>query len=71
MVSTSRGPGSEEMHVRVWFDEHQRIMVFTTYNCDNGDGWEREGENEDYFHLFSEKRAYPLAINTLFYIMTN
>jgi hypothetical protein len=38
---------------------------------DNGDGWEREGENEDYFHLFSEKRAYPLAINALFYLMSH
>jgi hypothetical protein len=70
-VSSYRGPGSEEMHVRAWMDEHQRIMVLALHNCDNGDGWEREGENEDYFHLFSEKRAYPLAINALFYLMTH
>ena len=25
----------------------------------SGDGWEREGENEDYFHEFSEKKSYP------------
>lgn len=71
VVSAPRGPGSEDMHVRAWLDDHQRIMVLATYNCDNGDGWEREGENEDYFHLFSEKRAYPLAINVLFYLMTH
>lgn len=71
MVSTYRGEGSEEMHVRVWLDDHKRIMVLAMHNCDNGDGWEREGENEDYFHLFSEKRAYPLAINALFYLMTH
>jgi hypothetical protein len=70
-VSGYRGPGSEDMHVRAWLDEHQRIMVLAMHNCDNGDGWEREGENEDYFHLFSEKRAYPLAINALFYLMTH
>ncbi len=45
------------------------MMVLATHNCDNGDGWEREGENEDDFHLFSEKRAYPLGINVLFYLM--
>ena len=32
-----------------------------THNTDNGDGWEREGENHEYFHDLSEKRAYPLA----------
>jgi hypothetical protein len=71
MVSARRGPDSEDMHVRAWLDEHKRIMILATHNCDNGDGWEREGENEDYYHLFSEKRAYPLAINALFYIMTH
>jgi hypothetical protein len=71
VVSAPRGPGSEDMHVRAWLDDHQRIMILATHNCDNGDGWEREGENEEYFHLFSEKRAYPLAVNVLFYVMTH
>jgi Domain of unknown function (DUF4159) len=70
-VSTTRGPGSEDMHVRAWLDDHQRILVLAINNSDDGDGWEREGENEDFFHLFSEKRAYPLAINILFYLMTH
>lgn len=70
-VSGNRGPGSEEMHVRAWMDDSRRIMVLALHNCDNGDAWEREGENEDYFHLFSEKRAYPLAINALFYLMSH
>jgi hypothetical protein len=71
VVSAYRGPGSEDMHVRAWLDDRQRIMVLALHNSDDGDGWEREGENEDYFHLFSEKRAYPLAINALFYLMTH
>ena len=41
------------------------------HNTDNGDGWEREGEDADYFHTFSEARAYPLGINIIFYIMTH
>jgi hypothetical protein len=70
-VSANRGPGSEDMHVRAWLDDKQSIIVIAFHNTDNGDGWEREGENEDFFHLFSETRAYPLAINTLFYLMTH
>ena len=70
-VSASRGPGSENMHVRAWLDDHERIQILAINNSDDGDGWERESENEEYFHLFSEKRAYPLAINILFYLMTH
>jgi hypothetical protein len=70
-VSARRGEGSEDMHVRAWFDDNQRVMIVATHNTDNGDGWEREGENEDYFHLFSETRAYPLAINIIFYLTTH
>jgi hypothetical protein len=60
-----------EMHVRAIFDERGRIMVIATHNCDNGDGWEREGESDFFFHEFSEKRAYPLGINIIFYLMTH
>jgi hypothetical protein len=66
--------GSEDtrdFHVRAWLDDRQRIMVIALHNTDTGDGWEREGENVDYFHTFSETRAYPLAINVIFYVMTH
>ena len=59
------------VHVRAWLDDKQRIMVIALHNSDNGDGWEREGEDPEYFQKFSETRAYPLAINVLFYIMTH
>jgi hypothetical protein len=60
-----------DMHVRVIYDDKERIMVIATHNCDNGDGWEREGEDDGFFHEFSEKRAYPLAVNVIFYLMTH
>jgi Domain of unknown function (DUF4159) len=66
-----RGDGSPDMHVRAWLDDRGRIMVIATHNTDNGDGWEREGENHDYFQIFSEQRAYPLGINIIYYIMTH
>lgn len=69
---TDRGrEDTRDVHVRAWLDDQQRIMVIALHNSDNGDGWEREGENADYFHTFSEARAYPLGINIIFYIMTH
>ncbi|MRR39047.1 DUF4159 domain-containing protein, partial [bacterium] len=43
------GPGGEDMGVRAIYDDKGRIMVIATHNCDNGDGWEREGENDYFF----------------------
>ena len=60
-----------EMHVRALLDDKGRIMIIATHNTDNGDGWEREGENDWFFHEFSEKRAFPLGINIIFYSMTH
>jgi len=65
------GEECKDMHVRAIYDEKSRIMVIATHNCDNGDGWEREGAHEGFFHEFSEKRAYPLGFNILFYLMTH
>jgi hypothetical protein len=65
------GPGCEEVHYRAIFDDRERIMVMLCHNTDLGDGWEREGESEYYFREFSEKRAYPLGINIVFYAMTH
>ncbi len=59
------------VHHRAIFDDHQRIMVLATHNTDNGDGWEREGENHYFFEHFSEKISYPLGINIVFYVMTH
>ncbi len=59
------------MHVRALLDAKGRIMVIATHNCDNGDSWEREGEDDFFFHEFSEKRGYPLGINIVFYLMTH
>jgi len=60
-----------DMHVRAIFDDKGRIMVIAAFNCDNGDGWEREGENQVFFETFSEKRAFPLGINIVYYLMTH
>jgi uncharacterized protein DUF4159 len=66
-----RGPESDQMHVRAWFDDKGRIMIIAIHNSDVSDGWEREGEDDDYFRTFSEKIAYPLGVNIIFYLMTH
>ena len=65
------GADSQTPHYRAIYDDNGRIMVFICHNTDLGDGWEREGENEWYFHEFSEKQAYPMGINIVFYAMTH
>jgi hypothetical protein len=62
---------AQVVHHRGIFDELGRLLVLATHNTDNGDGWEREGENHYYFKQFSERTAYPLAINVIFYVMTH
>jgi hypothetical protein len=58
-------------HYRAIYDDQGRMMVLECANTDLGDGWEREGENIEYFHRFSEKWAYPMGINIVFYAMTH
>lgn len=65
------GEECRNVHFRALYDDKGRIMVFAAHNTDNGDGWEREGEDDYFFHQFSEKRAYPLAINVIFYLMSH
>ncbi len=69
-VTWERGD-AREVHYKALYDDKGRIMAIICHNTDLGDGWEREGENEWYFHEFSEKSAYPLGINIVFYAMTH
>lgn len=64
-------PDAREVHHRGISDDQGRLMVLATHNTDNGDGWEREGEYPYFFENFSEKFAYPLGINIIFYTMTH
>ena len=65
------GPGSEQIHYRAFHDDKDRMCVIVCHNTDLGDGWEREGEDPDYFKMFSEKKAYPMGINIVTYAMTH
>ena len=62
---------ARDVHIQGIFDDKGRMMVIICHNTDYGDGWEREGEAAWYFHEFAEKKAYPMAINIIFYAMTH
>jgi len=51
-------------------DEHGRLMVVMVHNSDLPDGWEREGEDPEYFYRFSPD-SYAAAIDIMMYAMTH
>lgn len=63
--------GDQAPHFWAYFDGNNRMVALLCHNNDIGDGWEREGENEEYFHQFSEKYSYPMGINIITYAMTH
>ncbi|MEZ4415278.1 MAG: DUF4159 domain-containing protein [Gemmatimonadota bacterium] len=68
--TSERGQESAEPHLRAIFDERGRIMVVMTHNTDIADGWEREGEDDEFFYLFSPP-AYGLGVNVVLYALTH
>jgi hypothetical protein len=66
-----RNAEGAEVHYRGIYDDKGRLMVIACHNTDLGDGWEREGENEEYFRQFSEPKAFPMGINIIVYAMTH
>jgi Domain of unknown function (DUF4159) len=66
------GPPDDPLpHYRAIYDDNRRIMVLECANTDISDGWQREGDNEIYFHKFAETQSYPMVINIIFYAMTH
>ena len=63
--------GDEDPHFQGYFDDDGRLMALFCHNNDIGDGWEREGENREFFQRFSVKVSYPLGINIVTYAMTH
>lgn len=64
------GQGTDP-HFQGYFDDHGRLVAIFCHNSDVGDGWEREGENKEFFQNFSVKVSYPLGINIVTYAMTH
>ena len=69
-TTSERGVRSDEVHFRGIADTDGRLMVLMSHNTDIADGWEREGEDYEFFYRFSVK-AYAVGINTVVHAMTN
>ncbi len=59
-----------QVHFRGLQDDRGRLVAVATHNTDIADGWEREGDNEEFFQRFSID-AYALAINILSYALSH
>ena len=68
--TSERGGDSATVHFRGIQDPSGRLMVLMSHNTDIADTWEREGENRDYFELFSP-RGYAIGVNVLLYVMSH
>ncbi len=68
--TSERGADSATPHLRAIFDDEGRPLVIMTHNTDIADGWEREGEDEEFFYSFSPE-AYALGINIILYAMSH
>lgn len=56
---------------RAVHDDRGRMVMLLCLNNDLGDGWEQESFDPDYFREVSEKHAFPLGINIVFYALTH
>jgi uncharacterized protein DUF4159 len=68
--TSERGSDSPHPDVRGISDRNGRLLVLMTHNTDIADTWEREGESEEYFYLFSPD-GYAVAMNVIIYAMTH
>ncbi len=63
--------GDTSPHFWGYFDDQQRLAALFCHNNDVADGWEREGEEIEYFQTYSQKCSYPFGINIVTYAMTH
>jgi hypothetical protein len=68
--TSERGYDSAQVHFRGIQDASGRLMVLMSHNTDIADSWEREGESQEYFNLFSP-RGYAIGVNVVIYAMTH
>lgn len=63
-------PDGKQAHYRGLVGDDGKLMAVFCHNTDLADAWEREGEDQYYFHEFSLKKAYPMGINIVVYALT-
>lgn len=69
-ATSERGFQSSTPRIHAMFDGDGRLVVLMSHNTDIADGWEREGEDYQFFHLFSPK-GYAVGVNVAVWSMTH
>ncbi len=67
---TTEREDAQQAHYKAITDDKGRVMVLSCHNTDLADGWERSDNDQRYYRNFSEKKAYPMGINIVFYALT-
>lgn len=68
--TSERGSESSQATLSGVLDDSGRILVLMSHNTDIADGWEREGEDDDFFFAFSGD-AYAVGINVALWVLTH
>lgn len=68
--TSERGLDSATPTIQAIFDESGNLLVLMSHNTDIADGWEREGEDYDFFHSFSPY-GYAVGVNVAIWSMTH
>lgn len=69
-VDHERPDGVDPRYMGI-FNDDERLMVIICHNNDLADGWERSNADAWYFREFSQKRAYPMATNIVYYALSH
>ncbi|MHC4403777.1 MAG: DUF4159 domain-containing protein [Planctomycetota bacterium] len=64
-------PDAKDVSYQGITNDNGRLMVLICHNTDLADGWERMNEDAWYASEFSEKRAFPMGINTIFHVLSS
>lgn len=69
-TTSERGYLSADVHFRAVADEAGRLMIVMFHNTDIADGWEREGEDVEFFHR-SSIDAYAVGFDVVLCAMSH
>jgi hypothetical protein len=69
-ATSERGFETAVPKISAIFNDKGQLMVLMSHNTDIADGWEREGEDWEFFHSFSPY-GYAVGINFAIWSMTH
>jgi hypothetical protein len=68
--TSENGRDSATVFFKGIHNDHGQLMAVMTHNTDVADSWEREGDNAEFFDLFSP-RGYATGVNVVMHALTH